>query len=119
MPSLSLSPYRASICSRVVGVLAVVGVCTTLSVISLGCARSTNPGFDPSAGDAASSNSPVADGSGAASSDDSSLGNGSGSGPLVGIDAQTNADACGGVTCTPLGGQYCGTIGDGCGGKMA
>ncbi|HXN31060.1 MAG TPA: carboxypeptidase-like regulatory domain-containing protein, partial [Polyangiaceae bacterium] len=97
--------------------LAASAVFALAGLTAAGCASRERVGFDVSDGSAAQP-----------AGDDASVGtllpgNGSGSGGgLLDLDAPAGADgvgsACGSVTCTPIGGQYCGTIGDGCGRKM-
>ena len=100
-------------------------MCLALCLVATNCAHTPPIGFDVSdgstpsaaAGDVDASLTNTGIESGATPSDP-----GAGAGPGFDLDAPSGdgpASHCGSVTCTPIGGQYCGTIGDGCGAKMA
>src|SRR5688500_3435275 len=88
---------------------------TSLALLFFGCSPGT--GIDP-AGAGGSGGSATGSGASGGSSGNA----GSGTVPVpVGPDSgvPTDGGSCTPVNCTPVGGQYCGEIGDGCEGMLS
>ncbi len=84
------------------------------AVTVTGCAKSAgSDGFSPGGASGSDGGSPLGTGPGS----------GSGSAPTLTLDSSVatgdDGSTCPATTCTPIGGQYCGTVGDGCGGELS
>jgi hypothetical protein len=105
--------------NSVVRAIASVALCALVSAVTANCATAQRSGFEPTEG---ADGSTAASSSGGNSSGGVKTGSGSSSGGSITIrEAGTTptADGCVPVSCAPAaGGNYCGEIGDGCGGAQ-
>jgi hypothetical protein len=93
-------------------------VCVFISAVTANCATSVRPGFDDAGTPGDNNDASISVGTGSGSG--SSSGGGSSPGPIVIGDGGKTKDGCAPISCSAAsGGNYCGTIGDGCGGTLA
>ena len=93
-----------------------LGTCPSLVLgVALAASLGCSAGVKATAGTGGSGTGPGAAGTtGAAGSTGAAGTAGTGGGPVISVDAGSDAACTPSVTCTPTGGQYCGKIGNGC-----